>query len=58
MGNCQILESLVPPFPQPVNTEDAIIDVLKYSQKDMDDAIARSQAEVGVLFCFLRRHSV
>ncbi|KAI3367722.1 hypothetical protein L3Q82_026562 [Scortum barcoo] len=40
-----ILESLVPPFPQPANTEDAIIEVLKYSQKDMDAAIARVQAE-------------
>ncbi|XP_068582561.1 LOW QUALITY PROTEIN: transforming acidic coiled-coil-containing protein 3 [Cebidichthys violaceus] len=33
------------PFPQPEGTEDAIIDVLKYSQKDMDAAIARVQAE-------------
>ncbi|XP_030574771.1 transforming acidic coiled-coil-containing protein 3 [Archocentrus centrarchus] len=40
-----ILESFVPPFPQPVNTEDAIIEVLKYSQKDMDAAIAKVQAE-------------
>ncbi|XP_018545531.1 LOW QUALITY PROTEIN: transforming acidic coiled-coil-containing protein 3 [Lates calcarifer] len=40
-----ILESLVPPFPQPANTEDAIIEVLKYSQKDMDAAIAKVQAE-------------
>ncbi|KAM7375857.1 hypothetical protein PAMP_005624 [Pampus punctatissimus] len=41
----QILESLVPPFPQPANTEDAIIEVLKYSQKDMDAATAEVQAE-------------
>uniref|UniRef100_A0A8D3C4I3 Transforming acidic coiled-coil-containing protein C-terminal domain-containing protein n=1 Tax=Scophthalmus maximus TaxID=52904 RepID=A0A8D3C4I3_SCOMX len=41
-----ILESLVPAFPQPANTEDAIIEVLKYSQKDMDAAIAKVQAEV------------
>ncbi|CAK6956991.1 transforming acidic coiled-coil-containing protein 3 isoform X2 [Scomber scombrus] len=41
----QILESLVPPFPQPANTEDAIIEMLKYSQKDMDAAIAKVQAE-------------
>lgn len=41
-----MLESLIPPFPQPANTEDAIIEVLKYSQKDMDAAIARVQAEV------------
>ncbi|XP_071353649.1 transforming acidic coiled-coil-containing protein 3 [Trachinotus anak] len=40
-----ILESLVPPFPQPANTEDAIIEVLKYSQKDMDAAIAKVHAE-------------
>ncbi|XP_059210071.1 transforming acidic coiled-coil-containing protein 3 [Centropristis striata] len=40
-----ILATLVPPFPQPANTEDAIIEVLKYSQKDMDDAIARVQAQ-------------
>ncbi|XP_034531582.1 transforming acidic coiled-coil-containing protein 3 [Notolabrus celidotus] len=40
-----ILEGLVPHFPQPAHTEDAIIEVLKYSQKDMDDAIARVQAE-------------
>uniref|UniRef100_G3P042 Transforming acidic coiled-coil-containing protein C-terminal domain-containing protein n=1 Tax=Gasterosteus aculeatus aculeatus TaxID=481459 RepID=G3P042_GASAC len=32
-------------FPQPANTEEAIIEVLKYSQKDMDAAIARVQAE-------------
>ncbi|KAL6105643.1 tacc3 [Pungitius sinensis] len=32
-------------FPQPVNTEEAIIEVLKYSQKDMDAAIARVLAE-------------
>ncbi|XP_069571032.1 transforming acidic coiled-coil-containing protein 3 [Brachyistius frenatus] len=38
-----ILEILVPPFPQPA--EDAIIEVLKYSQKDMDAAIAKVQAE-------------
>ncbi|TKS86575.1 Transforming acidic coiled-coil-containing protein 3 [Collichthys lucidus] len=40
-----ILEGLVPPFHQPANTEDAIIEVLKYSQKDMDAAIATVQAE-------------
>lgn len=41
-----ILESLVPPFPQQANTEESIIEVLKYSQKDMDAAIAKVQAEV------------
>ena len=38
-----MLESLV----TPTSTEEAIIDVLKYSQKDMDAAIARVRAEVG-----------
>ncbi|KAK2826059.1 hypothetical protein Q5P01_020273 [Channa striata] len=42
-----ILESLVPPFPQSAHTEDAIIEVLKYSQKDMDAAIAQVQAEAN-----------
>ncbi|XP_077394979.1 transforming acidic coiled-coil-containing protein 3 [Festucalex cinctus] len=40
----EILKSLVPAFSQPASTED-IIDVLKYSQKDMDAAIAKIQAE-------------
>lgn len=43
-----ILESLVPDFPQPANMEEAIFEVLKYSQKDMDAAIARVQAETMV----------
>uniref|UniRef100_A0A672ZL71 Transforming, acidic coiled-coil containing protein 3 n=1 Tax=Sphaeramia orbicularis TaxID=375764 RepID=A0A672ZL71_9TELE len=43
-----ILESLVthaPLIPQPTSAEDAIIEVLKYSQKDMDAAIDKVQAE-------------
>ncbi|XP_061599816.1 transforming acidic coiled-coil-containing protein 3 [Cololabis saira] len=40
-----ILESFVPPFPQSGNAEEAIIEVLKYSQKDMDAAITRVRAE-------------
>ncbi|KAM3871378.1 transforming acidic coiled-coil-containing protein 3 [Diretmus argenteus] len=36
---------LLPPTPEPANTEDAIIEVLKYSQKDMDEVIAKVQAE-------------
>ncbi|XP_061553131.1 transforming acidic coiled-coil-containing protein 3 isoform X1 [Phycodurus eques] len=40
----QILKSLVPAFSQPASTED-IIEVLKYSQKDMEAAIAKVQAE-------------
>lgn len=38
----------MPPVPQPNNAEDAIIEVLKYSQKDMDEAIARVQAEASL----------
>ncbi|XP_010765298.1 transforming acidic coiled-coil-containing protein 3 [Notothenia coriiceps] len=40
-----ILADLVPPFPQPENTEEAIIEVLRYSQQDMDAAIVRVQAQ-------------
>ncbi|TNN84197.1 Transforming acidic coiled-coil-containing protein 3 [Liparis tanakae] len=40
-----ILADLGPPFPQQAITEGAIIEVLKYSQKDLDAAIARVQAE-------------
>ncbi|XP_034077984.1 transforming acidic coiled-coil-containing protein 3 isoform X2 [Gymnodraco acuticeps] len=40
-----ILADLVPPFPQTENTEEAIIEVLRYSQQDMDAAIARVQAQ-------------
>ncbi|KAJ4939385.1 hypothetical protein JOQ06_028834 [Pogonophryne albipinna] len=40
-----ILADLVPPFPQPENTEEAIIEVLRYSQQDMDAAITRVQAQ-------------
>ncbi|XP_063765231.1 transforming acidic coiled-coil-containing protein 3 isoform X1 [Eleginops maclovinus] len=40
-----ILADLVPPFFQPENTEEAIIEVLRYSQQDMDAAIARVQAQ-------------
>ncbi|XP_036006823.1 transforming acidic coiled-coil-containing protein 3 [Fundulus heteroclitus] len=43
-----ILQSLVPPFPETADVEEAIIDVLKYSQKDMDAAISRVQAEASV----------
>ncbi|KAK0143350.1 Transforming acidic coiled-coil-containing protein 3 [Merluccius polli] len=39
--NPTVLESLVPP----TNTEEAIIEVLKYSQKDMDAAVAMVRAE-------------
>ncbi|XP_028294289.1 transforming acidic coiled-coil-containing protein 3 [Gouania willdenowi] len=40
------LESLVPAFPQPADTEGAIIEVLKYSQKDMDATIALMDLQV------------
>ncbi|XP_074548949.1 transforming acidic coiled-coil-containing protein 3 [Halichoeres trimaculatus] len=43
-----ILQGLVPLFPQPENSEEAIIEVLKYSQKDMDAATARAQAEAQI----------
>ncbi|XP_071222024.1 transforming acidic coiled-coil-containing protein 3 isoform X1 [Salvelinus alpinus] len=38
--------NLASTFPQPANTEDNIIEVLKYSQQDMDAAIAKIQKEV------------
>ncbi|KAM6912259.1 transforming acidic coiled-coil-containing protein 3 [Xenentodon cancila] len=44
-ASAPILESFVPPFPQSAHAEEAIIEVLKYSQKDMDAAIAKVQAE-------------
>ncbi|XP_076156854.1 transforming acidic coiled-coil-containing protein 3 [Alosa pseudoharengus] len=40
-----VLDLLVPTFKQPVKNEDAIIEVLKYSQKDMDAALAKAQEE-------------
>ncbi|KAG7509668.1 hypothetical protein JOB18_001582 [Solea senegalensis] len=40
-----VLKNLVPTFPQLANAEDSIIEVLKYSQKDMDAIVARVQAE-------------
>lgn len=40
-----VLESIIPPFPQSAIPEDAIIEVLKYSQKDLDAAIAKVHAE-------------
>ncbi|XP_076014650.1 transforming acidic coiled-coil-containing protein 3 [Genypterus blacodes] len=43
--NPLLLVSLVPPFCQSASTEEDIIEVLKYSQKDMDAAMAKAQAE-------------
>ncbi|XP_053701316.1 transforming acidic coiled-coil-containing protein 3 [Synchiropus splendidus] len=37
--------TLVPPFTPPLAAEDAIIEVLQYSQKDLDAAIARVREE-------------
>ncbi|XP_041703689.1 transforming acidic coiled-coil-containing protein 3 isoform X2 [Coregonus clupeaformis] len=37
--------NLASTFPQPANTEDNIIEVLKYSQQDMDAAVAKIQKE-------------
>ncbi|KPP71421.1 hypothetical protein Z043_109680 [Scleropages formosus] len=38
-------DSLVPHLPQPGSAEDAIIEVLRYSQKDMDTALAKAHKE-------------
>ncbi|XP_014044739.2 transforming acidic coiled-coil-containing protein 3 isoform X2 [Salmo salar] len=38
--------NLASTFPQPANMEDNIVEVLKYSQQDMDAAIAKIQKEV------------
>ncbi|XP_062379117.1 transforming acidic coiled-coil-containing protein 3 [Sardina pilchardus] len=38
-----VLDLLVSTFKQPVKNEDAIIEVLKYSQKDMDAAMAKAE---------------
>ncbi|XP_051945931.1 transforming acidic coiled-coil-containing protein 3-like [Xyrauchen texanus] len=37
-----VLDLLVPTFTQPLKTEDSIIEVLKYSQKDMDAALQKA----------------
>jgi hypothetical protein len=42
--------NLASTFPQPANTEDNIIEVLKYSQQDMDAAVAKIQKEVRICF--------
>ncbi|XP_070983812.1 transforming acidic coiled-coil-containing protein 3-like isoform X3 [Oncorhynchus clarkii lewisi] len=43
--NSPVLENLVPTFPQPANPGDNIIEVLKYSQQDMNVAIAKIQKQ-------------
>uniref|UniRef100_A0A4W5RP07 Transforming, acidic coiled-coil containing protein 3 n=1 Tax=Hucho hucho TaxID=62062 RepID=A0A4W5RP07_9TELE len=45
MENSPVLENLVPTFPQPANHDDNIIEVLKYSQQDMNAAIAKIQKQ-------------
>lgn len=40
------LDCLVPPFSQPTGAEDAIFEVLRYSQKDMDAALDKVRNEV------------
>ncbi|XP_072563499.1 transforming acidic coiled-coil-containing protein 3 isoform X2 [Paramormyrops kingsleyae] len=40
------LDCLVPPFSQPTGAEDAIFEVLRYSQKDMDAALDKVRSEV------------
>lgn len=49
-----MLDLLVPTFKQPVKNDDAsIIEVLKYSQKDMDAALARAREEASALLHLL-----
>ncbi|XP_029569255.1 transforming acidic coiled-coil-containing protein 3 isoform X2 [Salmo trutta] len=45
VANSPVLENLVPTFPQPANADDNIIEVLKYSQQDMNAAIAKIQKQ-------------
>ncbi|XP_052352790.1 transforming acidic coiled-coil-containing protein 3-like isoform X2 [Oncorhynchus keta] len=43
--NSPVLENLVPTLPQPANPDGNIIEVLKYSQQDMNVAIAKIQIQ-------------
>lgn len=43
-----VLDLLVPTLKQPVKMEDSIIEVLKYSQRDMDAALQKAEKQVGV----------
>ncbi|XP_051504449.1 transforming acidic coiled-coil-containing protein 3-like [Myxocyprinus asiaticus] len=40
-----VLDLLVPTFKQPLKTEDSIIEVLKYSQRDMDAALQKADRQ-------------
>ncbi|KAF4105978.1 transforming acidic coiled-coil-containing protein 3 [Onychostoma macrolepis] len=40
-----VLDLLVPTLKQPVKTEDSIIEVLKYSQRDMDAALQKAERQ-------------
>lgn len=42
-----VLDLLVPTLKQPVKTEDSIIEVLKYSQRDMDAALQKADRQVS-----------
>lgn len=43
-----VLDLLVPTLKQPVKMEDSIIEVLKYSQRDMDTSLQRAEKQVSV----------
>lgn len=45
-----VFDLLVPSFKQSLKNDGAIIDVLQYSQKDMDAALAQAQEKVAQLF--------
>ncbi|XP_014066232.1 transforming acidic coiled-coil-containing protein 3 isoform X2 [Salmo salar] len=47
VANSPVLENLVPTFPQPANADDNIIEVLKYSQQDMNATIAKIQKQAN-----------
>lgn len=42
-----VLDLLVPALKPPVKTEDSIIEVLKYSQKDMNAALQKADRQVS-----------
>ena len=42
-----VLDLLVPTLKQPQRSEDVIVDVLMYSQKDMDAAMERARKQVS-----------
>ncbi len=46
MPDPNVLDLLVHPLKQPVKTADSIIDVLKYSQRDLDAALQKAERQV------------